>query len=97
MDILDVLIRPVNTEKSANLQALNQYAFIVDKRANKIEIKNAIKMIYDVTVLDVNTVRYGGKRMERYTKRGLIKGKTNSYKKAYVTLAEGDKIDIFNN
>jgi len=94
---MDILIRPINTEKSANLQSLNQYVFIVNKRANKIQIKNAVEKIYNVKVVSINTVIARGKRTERYTKRGLVKGKAGSEKKAYVTLAEGDKIDIFNN
>jgi large subunit ribosomal protein L23 len=94
---MDVLIKPLNTEKTAALQELNQYVFVVNKKSNKIQIKNAVEKIYDVKVLSVNVVRYAGKRKERYTKNGLVKGKTRSFKKAYVTLAEGDKIDIFNN
>ncbi len=94
---MDVLIKPVNTEKSADLQKLNQYLFYVNKKANKIQVRNAVEKIYNVKVISVNTVRYAGKRKERFTKTGLVKGKTRSYKKAYVTLVEGDKIDIFNN
>ena len=94
---MDVLIKPVNTEKSADLQKLNQYLFYVNKKANKIQVRNAVEKIYNVKVINVNTVRYAGKRKERFTKTGLVKGKTRSYKKAYVTLVEGDKIDIFNN
>lgn len=94
---MDILIKPINTEKVTELEKLNQYVFIVHNKANKIQIKNAIEQIYEVKVLSVNTVRYAGKRRERYTKAGLVKGKTRSFKKAYVTLADGDKIDIFNN
>ncbi len=94
---MDVLIKPLNTEKTAKLQSLNQYVFLVHKKANKIQIRQAVEKIYEVKVLNVNTVYYAGKRKEKYTKTGLVKGKTRSYKKAYVTLAEGDLIDIFNN
>jgi len=94
---MDILIKPVNTEKTAELQKLNQYLFFVDRKANKIQIKEAVEKIYDVKVTNVNTVRYAGKRKERFTKTGLVKGKTRSFKKAYITLVEGDKIDIFNN
>lgn len=94
---MDILIKPVNTEKSANLQTLNQYIFIVNKRANKIQIKNAVEKIYDVKVVNVNTIITRGKRIERYTKKGLVSGKKVTRKKAMVTLSEGDKIDIFNN
>ncbi len=94
---MDVLIKPVNTERSAELQKYNKYLFYVHKNANKIQIKNAVENIYEVNVIDVNTARTAKKTKERYTKTGLVKGKTPSYKKAYVTLAEGDKIDIYNN
>ena len=94
---MDILIKPLNTEKTAKLQSLNQYVFLVHKKANKIQIRQAIEKIYEVKVLNVNTVYYAGKRKEKYTKTGLVKGKTRSYKKAYVTLAQGDLIDIFNN
>ncbi|MBN2890418.1 MAG: 50S ribosomal protein L23 [Bacteroidales bacterium] len=94
---MDILIKPVNTEKVTDLEKLNQYVFIVHMKANKIEVKNAIEKVYGVKVLSVNTVRYAGKRRERFTKGGLVRGKTRSFKKAYITLADGDKIDIFNN
>lgn len=94
---MDVLIKPLNTEKTAKLQGLNQYAFLVHKKANKIQVKQAVEKVYGVKVLNVNTVIYAGKRKEKYTKTGLVKGSTRSFKKAYVTLAEGDIIDIFNN
>jgi len=94
---MDVLIKPLNTEKTAKLQGLNQYAFLVHKKANKLQVREAIEKIYGVKVVNVNTVLYAGKKKERNTKTGLVRGKTSSYKKAYVTLAEGDIIDIFNN
>ncbi len=93
---MDILIKPVSTEKSELVQGLNQYVFIVDKKANKFQIKEAIEKVYDVKVVSVNTVRYAGKRKERYTKSGMVKGKTRSFKKAYITLADGDSIDIYN-
>ena len=74
-----------------------QYGFIVKPEANKIEIKKEIEDLYHVTVLDVNTVRYAGKRSSRYTKAGLIKGQKNAFKKAIVTLKEGDSIDFYSN
>ena len=94
---MDVLIKPVNTEKGTLLEKLNQYIFIVNDKANKVQVKQAVEKIYSVKVLSVNTVRYAGKKKERYTKGGLVKGKKRSFKKAYITLADGDKIDIFNN
>jgi large subunit ribosomal protein L23 len=76
---------------------LNRYGFIVDKSANKIEIKKAVEEMYSVSVTSVNTMNYSGKEKTRYTKSGIISGRTNSFKKAIVTLAEGDKIDFFSN
>ncbi|MBQ6046848.1 MAG: 50S ribosomal protein L23 [Bacteroidales bacterium] len=77
--------------------ANNRYGFIVDKRANKIEIKNAVEQFYNVKVLDVNTMNYSGKNKSRYTKAGFLTGRTNAYKKAIVTLAAGDSIDFYAN
>ncbi len=75
----------------------NRFGFIVDKRANKIEIKKAVEDLYGVKVNRVNTMNYDGKSKSRYTKTGLISGRTNAFKKAMVVLAEGDTIDFFSN
>lgn len=93
-----ILVRPVVTEK-ANRQTerLNQYGFIVAQGANRIEIAHAVEEFYGVTVLSVNTLRYQGKRRSRYTKSGLLRGRTNSFKKAIVTLKPGDTIDYYSN
>lgn len=72
-------------------------AFIVDKKANKIEIKKAVEDLYSVKVASVNTINYSGKRKARYTKAGYIQGRTNAYKKAMITLAKGETIDFFSN
>ena len=77
--------------------ALVKYGFIVKPEANKLEIKKEVESLYNVTVIDVNTVRYAGKRSSRYTKAGLIKGQKNAFKKAIVTLKEGDTIDFYSN
>jgi len=74
-----------------------KYGFIVKPEANKLEIKKEIESLYNVTVTDVNTVRYAGKRQSRYTRAGLIKGQKNAFKKAIVTLKEGDTIDFYSN
>ena len=74
-----------------------KYGFIVRPEANKIEIKNEVESLYNVTVINVNTVRYAGKRQSRYTRAGLVKGQENAYKKAIVTLKEGDSIDFYSN
>ena len=95
---MGILIKPIVTEKlTAATEKLNRYGFIVDRKANKIEIKAAVEQFYGVSVLDVNTVNYHGKRKSRYSKSGMLRGRMNHYKKAYVTLAEDDKIDFYNN
>ena len=95
---MEIIFKPILTEKMTILgEKLNRYGFIVDNKANKIEIKKAIEELYGVTVADVNTMRYAGKRKSRYTKAGLLVGKTNSFKKAIVTLKSGDKIDFYSN
>lgn len=95
---MNILIRPIVTEKMERLsEKLNQYGFIVDKRANKLEIKKAIKELYGVTVDSINTIRYSGKLKSRYTKSGFLSGRTNSFKKAIVTLKKGEKIDFYSN
>lgn len=75
----------------------SRYGFIVSHSANKLEIRKAVEEMYGVTVKDVNTVNYNGKAKSRYTKAGLLKGRTNKFKKAYVTLAGEDKIDFYSN
>ncbi len=95
---MDIIKKPVITEKMTEMgEKLNRYGFIVDKRANKLQIKEAIKEIYGVEVASINTMNYSGKTKSRYTKAGFISGKTNSFKKAIVTLAEGETIDFYSN
>lgn len=91
-----ILIRPVVTEKSTALQEdIQQYVFVVNKDANKIEIKDAIESMYGVNVERVNTSILPSKSKSRFTKSGVINGRKKSYKKAFVTLADGEEIDIF--
>ena len=95
---MEILIKPIVTEKMTGLgDDLNRYGFMVHKKANKIQIKQAVEKMYGVSVESVNTMRYGGKRKSRYTKGGIITGSTKSYKKAIVTLAEGEMIDFYSN
>ena len=95
---MGILIRPIVTEKmTIQGEKLNRYGFIVDRDANKIEIKDAIQQQYGVTVKDINTVNYHGKRKSRYTKAGMLSGRMNPFQKAYVTLAGEDKIDFYSN
>ncbi len=95
---MDIILKPVVTEKM-NLkgESLRQYGFLVDKRANKVQIKQAVETLYNVNVESVNTMRYAGKEKSRFTKTGLISGKKNAYKKAMVTLREGETIDFYSN
>ncbi|MGC9150480.1 MAG: 50S ribosomal protein L23 [Microbacter sp.] len=93
-----IILKPVVTEKATSLsEKLNRYTLRVDKNANKVEIKKAIEEMYGVTVKAVNTAIIPGKKKSRFTKGGTINGKTSSYKKAIVTLKEGDKIDFYSN
>jgi large subunit ribosomal protein L23 len=95
---MTILLKPIVTEKmTAQGDKLNRYGFIVAKDANKVEIKKAVEELYGVTVESVNTMRYGGKVKTRYTKSGMMSGKTNATKKAVVTLAEGSTIDFYSN
>jgi large subunit ribosomal protein L23 len=98
MKLSEVLIKPVLTEKAnAQQEKLRRYAFKVNRKANKLEIKKAVESFYGVNVTSVNTVVAPGKNKSRFTKAGVISGRKPSYKKAYVTLAEGDTIDLYSN
>jgi large subunit ribosomal protein L23 len=95
---MSIIIKPIVTEKLTKLgEKLNRYGFKVLKDANKIEIKKAVEEMYNVTVTDVNTAIVGPKKKSRYTKSGMINGKTSAYKKAIVTLKEGEQIDFYSN
>ena len=95
---MSIILKPIVTEKMTPLtEKLNRVGFIVDKKANKVEIKKAIEEFYNVKVLDVNTISYAGKSKSRYTKAGFLQGRTNAFKKAIVTLAEGENIDFYSN
>lgn len=98
MKLEEVLIKPVLTEK-ANLQQekLKRFSFKVNKKANKLEIKKAVEAFYGVNVTAVNTVIVPGKNKTKFTKAGYLKGVKKGYKKALVTLAEGDTIDLYAN
>ena len=94
----NIIIKPVITEKMTNLgEKLNRYGFIVRKNANKVQIKLAVEELYGVEVIAVNTLNYSGKAKSRLTKGGNITGKTNAFKKAIITLAEGETIDFYSN
>jgi large subunit ribosomal protein L23 len=98
MKLSEVLIKPILTEKAnAQQEKLRRYAFKVSRRANKLEIKKAVEEFYGVNIVDVNTVVVPGKNKTRYTKKGFVKGVKPSYKKALVTVAEGETIDLYSN
>jgi len=95
---MEVLIRPIITEKMTKLgETLNRYGFIVDKRADKLQIKIAVEKMYEVSVDTVNTMRYAGRTKTRSTRAGVQKGKTAAFKKAIITLADGEVIDFYSN
>ncbi|MBS1731412.1 MAG: 50S ribosomal protein L23 [Bacteroidetes bacterium] len=98
MNLHDVLIKPVLTEKAnAQQEKLGKYTFKVSARANKLEIKKAVEEFYGISVSDVHTVVVPAKSKSRFTKAGYIQGRKPSYKKAVVTLAKGDTIDLYAN
>lgn len=95
---MDFQIKPIVTEKATSLtEKLNKYTFRVSPEANKYQIKALVESLYGVKVVSVNTMVVRGKNKSRYTKSGLLRGKTSSYKKAIVTIAEGETIDFYSN
>lgn len=95
---MDILIKPIVTEKMTDQsEKLNRYGFVVDKHANKVEIKQAVEELYEVNVTSVNTMRYAGKSKVRSTRSGVQSGRTSAFKKAIVTIAEGEAIDFYSN
>ncbi|MBT1702084.1 50S ribosomal protein L23 [Chryseosolibacter indicus] len=94
---MSILKRPLVTEKVSSLNEKGKYGFIVDAEANKVEIKKAVEKQYGVNVEKVNTMNVMGKLKTRYTKAGVLAGRKPNYKKAIVTLAEGEVIDFYSN
>jgi large subunit ribosomal protein L23 len=94
---MSILKRPLVTEKVSALNEKGKYGFIVDVNANKVEIKQAVEKMYGVNVERVNTMSAMGKQKVRYTKAGVLAGRKPNYKKAIVTLAQGEVIDFYNN
>ena len=93
---MEVLKKPLLTEKISLLtEKLNRYAFKVDPRANKIQIKAAVEAMYGVTVTAVNTMKYAGKLKSRSTKAGVVSGRAATFKKAIITLKDGETIDFY--
>lgn len=95
---MEILKKPILTEKVSILtEKLGRYAFKVDHRANKLQIKTAIEQMYGVNIEAVNTMVVSGKAKSRYTKAGFVSGRSPKYKKAIVTLKEGETIDFYSN
>lgn len=95
---MEISIKPIVTEKATQLsEKLNCYTFRVSPEANKYQIKSLVEQLYGVKVERVNTAVVRGKNKSRWTKSGLLRGKTSSYKKAYVTVEKGQQIDFFSN
>ena len=92
----DIIIKPIVTERlTEEAEKFNRYGFIVDREANKIQIRESVEKMYGVSVTGVRTMNYMGKKNTRYTTSGMISGKKASYKKAIVTVADGDSIDFY--
>ena len=95
---MEITIAPINTEKATKLtERLNRYTFRVSPEANKYQIKDLVEKLYGVKVVNVNTAVMRGKNKSRWTKSGLLRGKTNSWKKAIITLADDQTIDFYSN
>ncbi|MBU2526321.1 MAG: 50S ribosomal protein L23 [Flavobacteriaceae bacterium] len=95
---MSIIVKPIISEKAnADSEVHNRYTFEVEKTSNKIQIKEAVEKAYGVSVVSVRTLNVRPDRKSRYTKSGLINGKTKAYKKAVVTLAEGNNIDYYSN
>ncbi len=96
---MGIIIKPLVTEKMTAItdKFNNRFGFIVRPDANKLQIKAEVEALYNVSVVSVNTMNYDGKSKSRYTRAGVISGRRNAYKKAIVTLKEGDTIDFYSN
>lgn len=92
----EILVKPIISEKAELLsEGFNQYSFIVNRKANKVEIRKAVELMYSVKVSSVNTIVMPAKARNRNTRSGLIKGRVSSYKKAIVKLADGEEINFY--
>jgi len=95
---MNILIKPIITEKATSQsELLNRYAFVVNKKANKLEIKSAVEKAYSVAIASVKTMNYPVKRNTKFTKSGMVNAKSGAYKKAIVQLADGETIDFYSN
>ncbi len=95
---MEIMIKPIVTEKATKLsEKLNRYTFRVSPEANKYQIKDLVEKLYGVKVVNVNTAVVRGKNKSRWTKSGLLRGATSRWKKAFITVGEGETIDFFSN
>ena len=95
---MSIIVKPIITEKfTKEGEVFNRFGFVVDRKANKVQIKKAVEATYGVSVVSVNTMNVRPDRTTKYTKSGLISGKSNAYKKAIVQVQEGETIDFYNN
>lgn len=94
-----IIKKPIISEKATGTsEKFNRFTFAVDRKANKIEIKNAVEKMYGVSITEVRTMNYGGgKSSVKYTNKGVVEQPSKQWKKAVVTVAEGETIDLFNN
>ena len=90
-----ILIKPILTEKATSSNDKGKFSFIVDRKANKVQVKKAVEKTYDVNVVSVNTINVLGKSVSKFTKTGIVNGRKPSYKKAIVQLKEGEFIDFY--
>ena len=90
-----ILIKPILTEKATSSNDKGKFSFIVDRKANKVQVKKAVEKTYDVNVVSVNTINVLGKSVSKFTKTGIVNGRKSSYKKAIVQLKEGEFIDFY--
>ncbi len=94
---MQILKRPIVTEKISTQNERGVYGFVVDKRANKLQIRDAVEQTYGVTIDQVRTMNYQGKKKSRYTKARVVTGRSTGFKKAIVQVADGDIIDFYSN
>ncbi len=95
---MSIIIKPIITEKiTKDGELFNRFGFVVDRKANKVQIKKAVEATYGITVVNVNTMNVRPDRSTKFTKSGLISGKTNAFKKAIVQVQDGETIDFYNN
>tara|TARA_B100001245_G_C22643702_1_gene316386 strand:+ start:62 stop:349 length:288 start_codon:yes stop_codon:yes gene_type:complete len=92
---MNIILKPLLTEKASSVNDKGKFVFIVHKTANKVQIKNAVEKSYNVSVKNVNTINVLGKSKSRFTKTGTVNGRKSSYKKAIVQLSEGEFIDFY--